>query len=39
MIPEDEPFKYAEPRKPRVMDPELERKLDSLGFRPLGYEW
>jgi hypothetical protein len=39
MIPEDEPFKYAEPRKPRVIDPELEQKLSELEFRPFGYEW
>jgi hypothetical protein len=39
MIPDEEPFRYAEPRKPRVIDPQLERELDKLGFRPIGYEW
>ncbi len=39
MIPDDEPFKYAEPRKPRVINYELERELDELEFRPFGYEW
>lgn len=39
MIPDDEPFKFAEPRKPRVIDPEVEEKLDSLDWRPFGYEW
>lgn len=39
MIPDDEPFKYAEPRKPRVIDTALEAELDKLDFRPIGYEW
>lgn len=39
MIPDEEPFKYAEPRKPRKIDPETERELDKLEFRPFGYEW
>lgn len=39
MIPDDEPFKFAEPRKPRVINRELEQELDKLGFRPIGYEW
>jgi len=39
MIPDEEPFKYAEPRKPRKIDTELERELDKLEFRPFGYEW
>ena len=42
MIPDDEPFKYAEPRKPskpNKPNPELEKKLYDLGFRPFGYEW
>ncbi len=39
MIPDEEPFVFAKPRKPRVLDPELERQLDSLPWRPLGYEW
>lgn len=38
MIP-DEPFRYAEPRKPVKPNPELEAELDKLGFRPIGYEW
>ena len=39
MIPDEEPFRYAEPRKPRVIDPQLEAELDKLEFRPMGYEW
>lgn len=39
MIPDDEPFKYAEPRKPRKPNRQLERKLNDLPFRPIGYEW
>ena len=39
MIPDDEPFKYAKPRKPAKPNPELERKLDALGFRPFTDEW
>ena len=38
-IPDDEPFKFAEPRKPSKPNPELEKKLYDLGFRPFGYEW
>ena len=39
MIPDDEPFKYAEPRKPSKPNPELEKKLEAMGFRPFGVEW
>jgi hypothetical protein len=39
MIPDEEPFVYAKPRKPRVIDHELEKELDKLSWRPLGYEW
>ena len=39
MIPDDEPFKFAEPRKPNKPNPELATKLYDLGFRPFGYEW
>jgi hypothetical protein len=39
MIPDEEPFRYAKPRKPAKPNPELERELDGLGFRPFGYEW
>ena len=39
MIPDDEPFKYAEPRKPHKPNRQLERKLNALPFRPIGYEW
>lgn len=39
MIPDEEPFVFAKPRKPRVIDHELEKELDKLGWRPLGYEW
>lgn len=39
MIPDDERFKYAEPRKPRHETPGLVEKLESLGFRPFSEEW
>ena len=39
MIPDDEPFKYAEPQKPSKPNPELEKQLDAMGFRPFGIEW
>ena len=39
MIPDDEPFKYAEPRKPNKPNPELESKLNALPFRPFTGEW
>jgi hypothetical protein len=39
MIPDDEPFVYAKPRKPVKPNPELEKQLYDLGFRPIGYEW
>ena len=39
MIPDDEPFKYAEPQKPSKHNPELEKQLDAMGFRPFGIEW
>ena len=39
MIPDDEQFKFAEPRKPNKPNPELEARLDSLGFRPFTEEW
>lgn len=39
MIPDNEPFRYAEPRKPSKPNPELERELEAQGFRPIGYEW
>lgn len=39
MIPDDEPFVFAEPRKPPKPNPENEQKLYDLGFRPFGYEW
>ena len=39
MIPDSEPFQFAEPRKPHKPNPELERELEALGFRPFGYEW
>jgi len=37
MIEDD--FKFAEPRKLVKQNPELEKKLYDLGFRPFGYEW
>ena len=39
MIPDEESFKYAEPQKPSKPNPELEKKLYNLGFRPFGIEW
>jgi len=39
MIPDDEPFKYAEPQKPSKPNPELEKQLYAMGFRPFGIEW
>jgi hypothetical protein len=39
MITDDEPFVYVEPRKPTKPNPELEKQLDSLGFRPFTDEW
>jgi hypothetical protein len=39
MIPDDEQFQFAEPRKPSKPNPELEAQLDSLGFRPFTEEW
>ena len=39
MIPDNEPFKFAEPRKPAQPNPELEKKLDDMGFRPFTEEW
>ncbi len=39
MVPDDEKFKYAKPRKPRKPNPDLERELEAQGFRPFGYEW
>ena len=40
MIPDDEKFQYAKPRKPHKPNiPELERELEAQGFRPFGYEW
>lgn len=39
MIPDDEPFKYAEPRKQVKPNPELEKQLDAMGFRPFDVEW
>ena len=39
MIPDDEPFKYAEPQKPSKPNHELEKQLDAMGFRPFGIEW
>ena len=34
MIPDDEKFKYAEPRKPIRPNSDLERELEAQGFRP-----
>jgi hypothetical protein len=39
MIPDDEPFRYAEPRKPRKETPGLVKQLEDLGFRPFTDEW
>lgn len=39
MIPDDEPFVYATPRKPAKQNPELEKQLDAMGFRPFTEEW
>lgn len=39
MIPDDESLIRKEPRKPSKPNPELEKKLYNLGFRPFGYEW
>jgi hypothetical protein len=39
MIPDDEKFKYAEPRAPRKETPGLLSDLESLGFRPFTDEW
>ena len=39
MVPDDEKFQYAKPRKPSQPNPELEAELEALGFRPHGYEW
>jgi len=39
MVPDDEKFQFAAPRKPHKPSPELEKQLYDLGFRPHGYEW
>ena len=39
MVPDDEKFQYAKPRKPSNQNPKLEHELEELGFRPHGYEW
>ena len=39
MVPDDEKFQYAKPRKPHKPNIELERELEAQGFRPFGYEW
>ena len=39
MIPDDEQFQFAEPRKPSKPNPDLENKLYDLGFRPFTDEW
>jgi hypothetical protein len=39
MVPDDEPFRYAEPRKPRTETPGLVHELEDLGFRPFTDEW
>lgn len=39
MVPDDEKFQYAKPRKPSRPNPDLERELEAQGFRPHGYEW
>jgi hypothetical protein len=39
MVPDDEKFQYAKPRKPHKLNPELERELEALGFRPFTDEW
>lgn len=39
MIPDDEKFKYAEPRAPHKETPGLLSDLESLGFRPFTDEW
>ena len=39
MVPDDEKFQYAKPRKQHKPNPEMERELEALGFRPFGYEW
>ena len=39
MIPDEEQFQFAEPRKPTKPNPELEKQLEAMGFRPFGEEW
>ena len=39
MVPDDEKFKFAKPRKPHKPNLEWERELEAQGFRPFGYEW
>ena len=39
MIPDDEQFQFAEPRKPTKPNHELEKQLDAMGFRPFTEEW
>ena len=39
MIPDEEKFKFAEPRKPSKPNPELEKQLNEMGFRPFTEEW
>lgn len=39
MVPDDERFTFAEPRKPRKETPGLVAELEQLGFRPFTDEW
>ena len=40
MIPDDESMIRTEPRRPLPpTDRQLERELNALPFRPIGYEW
>ena len=40
MIPDDESMIRTEPRKPLPpADPKTIAELESLGFKPFGYEW
>ena len=39
MIPDEEKFQFAEPRQPSKPNPELEKQLEEMGFRPFGIEW
>ena len=39
MIPDEEKFQFAKTRNPSKPNPDVERELEAMGFRPFGYEW